>query len=109
MAKYQQWVLYALLANIVINVMAMSTRGADVAVSLGLAVLALAIVVISMFAIFSLAKEVYGIGVGVVCALLMVVPCVSLLTLLVVNGKATSILQQGGIKVGFMGVSPDKI
>jgi hypothetical protein len=108
-AKYQQWVLYTLLANIVINLMAMSTRGGGTAVSLALGGLALVIVVISMFAVFRLANELYNIAVGIVCAVLMIVPCVSLLTLLIVNGKATTFLQQRGIKVGFMGVNPNTI
>jgi hypothetical protein len=37
------------------------------------------------------------------------VQLVSLITLLIVNGKATTFLQQHGIKVGFMGTNPDTI
>lgn len=108
-AKYQQWVLYALLANIVINIMVMSTRGADPAVAVSLGVLALVIVVITMFAVFRLTNELYNVVAAVCCAVLMIVPCISLLTLLIVNGKATTFLQQRGVKVGLMGANPDLI
>ena len=109
-AKYQQWVIYALLVNIVINVVAMVARNQDnLAVSLGVGVAALAIAVFAMVAIFLLAKELYNVGLAVLCAILMIVPCISLITLLVVNGKATAYLQQHGIKVGFMGTNPNQI
>jgi hypothetical protein len=108
-AKYQQWVLYALLANIVINIMVMSTRGADPAVTVALGVLALVIVVITMFAVFRLTNELYNVVAAVCCAALMIVPCISLLTLLIVNGRATTFLQQRGVKVGLMGANPDLI
>ena len=62
-----------------------------------------------MVAVFLLANELYNTGIGVLCAILMIVPCISLITLLVVNGKATSFLQQHGIKVGFMGANPNTI
>jgi hypothetical protein len=62
-----------------------------------------------MVAIYLLANELYNVGIGVLCAILMIVPCISLITLLVVNGKATAYLQQHGIKVGFMGTNPNQI
>jgi hypothetical protein len=108
-AKYQQWVLYALLANIVLNIMAMSTRGVDPAVGLALAALALVVVAITMFAVFRLTNELYNMVAAVCCAILMIVPCVSLLTLLIVNGRATTFLQQRGVKVGLMGANPNLI
>jgi hypothetical protein len=60
-------------------------------------------------AVFLLANEVYNAIVATLCAILMIVPCISLLTLLVVNGKATAYLQQNGIRVGFMGANPNAI
>jgi hypothetical protein len=109
-AKYQQWVLYALLATICINIGSIAVRQAnEPLVNLGVLVVALAIAALSMVAIFLLAKELYNAGIGVLCAILMIVPCISLITLLIVNGKATSFLQQNGIKVGFMGVNPNRI
>ena len=110
-AKYQQWVIYALLANIGANIagMAAGQGQADLVIRMGILAVALAIAVFAMVAIFLLANELYNAGIGVLCAILMIVPCISLITLLVVNGKATGYLQQNGVKVGFMGVNPSII
>jgi hypothetical protein len=110
-ARYQQWVLYALLCNIVANVaiIGAAAGGFQATSNLLSVVIGLPVIVFGMVAIFLLARELYHWAVGVLCALLMVVPCISLLTLLVVNGKATNHLQARGIKVGFMGANPDAI
>lgn len=42
-------------------------------------------------------------GAKIFCMLLMLIPLVSLITLLILNGKATRALQGAGIKVGLMG------
>jgi hypothetical protein len=42
-------------------------------------------------------------GIIVLCTLLMVIPLVSMLTLLILNQKATKILKNAGIRVGLMG------
>jgi len=107
-ASRQQFVLYALLANIVINIGVMAAP-TDQSVRLVLGILAIAIIITAMIAAFLLAKELYNVVVGVICAVLMPMPCISLLTLLVINGKATTFLQQRGVKVGFMGVNPNTI
>jgi len=39
----------------------------------------------------------------------MIVPCISLIVLLVINQKATSYLQQNGVRVGFFGANPNSI
>lgn len=49
--------------------------------------------------VFLLAIQVYKPVLG----LLTLVPCIGLIVLLVVNGKATSILKQNGIHVGLLG------
>lgn len=110
-ARYQQRVLYALLANILANVsvIAAAAGGFQATSNLLSIVVGLPVIIFGMAAIFLLARELYHWAVGVLCAVLMVVPCISLLTLLVVNGKATSYLQARGIKVGFMGANPDTI
>jgi hypothetical protein len=50
-----------------------------------------------------------NIAVGVLCAALRIVPCISLIVLLVVNQNATSFLQRNGVRVGFLGTNPDNI
>jgi len=63
----------------------------------------------AMVAIFLVANELTHVVVAGLCTLLMIVPCISLITLLVVNQMATSYLQQRGVKVGFMGANPNQI
>jgi uncharacterized membrane protein len=107
-ARRQQWVLYALLAQIAVYVAMLALQGASgVAALLGLLFLGLAI--FSMVAVFLLAKELLHIVVAVICTVLMLIPCISLLTLVIVNGRATRLLQQHGVKVGLMGANPDLI
>jgi len=49
-----------------------------------------------------------NIAVTILLAILLLLPLISLITLLFVNGKATNILQSAGLKVGLMGVTkPD--
>ncbi len=115
-AKYQKWVIYALLVNIVMNIalnaVAMSAQqpgAGSLLIFLGVLFVALIIAGITMVAVFMLANEVYSAAGGVLCAILMLIPCVSLITLLVLNSRATTVLQQGGVKVGFMGANPDQI
>lgn len=108
-AKYQQWVIYSILANIGINVASMAARGQDLVVVLAIATVAIVILLFIIASIGLLANELMGIGLAIVCGILMVVPCISLITLLVVNGKATTFLQQHGVKVGFMGANPNSI
>jgi hypothetical protein len=108
-ANRQQFVLYALLANIVINVALIALGDQRGPAKLIVVILAISIVIATMIAAFMLATELYNVIIGVVCALLMPVPCIALLTLLIINGKATNYLQQRGVKVGFMGVNPNTI
>lgn len=53
--------------------------------------------------VFMLSTKVYSTAVGVLLALLTFLPCIGLLVLLIVNGKATNILKQNGHKVGLLG------
>jgi len=52
---------------------------------------------------FLLTIRVYGLGLGILLGLLTIVPCVGLLVLLMVNGKATNVLRQNGYTVGLFG------
>lgn len=108
-AKYQRWVIHALLANITVNVAYLALARVGLPLQLVLLVLWLAVVVFAIVSIFRLAAEVYGTAAAVLCAILMLFPCVSLMALLVVNQKATSYLQQHGVRVGFLGVNPSMI
>ncbi len=50
-----------------------------------------------------LANKMYGTGPAVLVFFLQFVPCVNLITLLVVNNKATNLLRDKGYTVGFLG------
>lgn len=74
---------------------------------LGLGVFLLGIV--GAVFVFLLAMKTYGTALGILLGLLSLVPCIGLIVLLVVNGKATNILKQNGIKVGLMGADVSSI
>lgn len=81
----------------------------NLALTLVLAVAGLAVAGFAILAMYLLADELYSTVVAVICALLMLVPCISLIVMVIVNQKATMFLQSRGVKVGFLGTSPDKI
>lgn len=109
-ARYQRWVIFALLFNIGVNVLSLAVSFAQLPIpSIVILVLALAGGLFAIIAIFQLAKELSGPGLGVFCAILMIMPCISLLVLLIINQKATTFLQNNGVRVGFLGTNPDSI
>jgi hypothetical protein len=59
--------------------------------------------------VFLLAIKVYGTRVGILLGILTLIPLVSLIVLLRVNAKATSVLRQNGIKVGLLGADLSQI
>lgn len=67
--------------------------------NVGLLVVGIAAVVF----VIMLAIKVYGVGLGIVLGLFALFPCIGLIPLLVVNGKATSVLKSNGIHVGIFG------
>lgn len=46
---------------------------------------------------------------GILWVIGMFIPCINLITLLAINSKGKSFLEQRGVKVGFLGPSPDEI
>jgi hypothetical protein len=59
--------------------------------------------------VFLLSIKVYGPALGIRLGILTLIPCLGLLALLRVNAKATTVLQQNGIKVGLLGANPATI
>lgn len=112
-AKYQRWVLLALLANItlsvivLVNVFELAAIPSPVLRIIGY--VRLPICLFMTVAIFLLATQFFHIAVVIVCGLLMWVPFVSLITLLIVNAKATRFLQLYGVKVGLLGADYRKV
>ena len=54
---------------------------------------------------YNLAKQLNSQGLAIFYAILMIVPCISLIMLLVVNQQATGFLKGHGIDVGLMGAN----
>lgn len=105
----------ALLANIIIFVIVMANMlelaTIPPVVMRVLGIVRLPICLFMTAAIVLLAKQFWHIVVVVICGLLVWVPVpgVSLIMLLIVNGKATKYLQQYGIKVGLLGADYKRI
>jgi hypothetical protein len=95
----QRFVLWTLLAAIVVNVLPLVYRPlAPYAWVIWL------VVPLQLYAIIRLANALQLSMAGVVvCALLMFLPVINLITLVVLNGKATAVLRRANIPVGFMG------
>lgn len=108
-AQKQRMVIFALLAYILVYVLAIAVAQHSPLAGVIVLVIALGVAIFALVSIVALALEIASLPVAIVCAILMFVPCVSLIVLLVINQKATSYLQQHGIKVGFLGVDPKSI
>jgi hypothetical protein len=115
-AKYQRGVLFCLLFQILIwagSVVLSLGIGApepdaEAMPAIGQLLMSLALVVVSLTGVvfvFLLAINVYSTGVGVLLGILSFIPCIGLLVLLSVNGKATSVLRDNDIHVGFLGAN----
>lgn len=108
-ATYQRYVIVAVTANTVVNLLSWFTPTTLPLWIWIIGLMALAAVAFAIPAIYLLASILINRVVGVLCAVLMVVPCLSVIVLLVVNQKATGYLQQHGVRVGFLGVNPRSI
>ncbi len=100
MAQYQKGILVCILAYLMA---VLSQFALPVEVRLFLALGVVAVGIAGMIFVFLLAARVYGIGLGILLDILALIPCIGLIVLLVVNGRATAILRQNGIKVGLLG------
>lgn len=67
----------------------------------GLAILA--VIVTGAACVVLLALKVYGALQGILMGVIALVPCFGLLPLLLINAKATQVLRQNGVHVGFFG------
>lgn len=99
-AKYQKGILVCILVYIV-AVAGQFALPPQLRPLLGLGVLAVGLIA-AVFTIL-LAMKTHGTLLGIILGLLCIVPILGLLILLVVNQKATNVLQRNGIKVGLLG------
>ncbi len=104
-AKYQTLVIYGILFLIILT--PLSWVPGIVGTLATLLYLVNIIYYVTAFCLLRTAQK-GNVAVTVLLAILLLLPLVSLITLLFVNGKATNILHSAGLKVGLMGVSkPD--
>ena len=68
-------------------------------------IITFATAVVATVFVFLLAIKLYRTAVGIVLGILTLIPLIGLIILLIVNGKATSVLKKNGISVGLMGAS----
>jgi len=107
-AVAQRQVMYCVLGQIGIGVLNV-TIGAAKMPALGIVVLLLALGLL-VYMIVSVLKLAKALDLSqALYAVLMIIPCVSLLVLLSLSGKATERLKQAGIKVGLLGADPNSI
>lgn len=99
----QKWLLYALLLSLLaqVPIFLLTRPGAFPPAGLALT-LVIAVIQIAALCKLGVALKMHIASI-IFCSLLMLVPCVSLITLMVINDKATKKLQAAGIKVGLMG------
>ncbi len=68
-----------------------------------LAIPGLGVSVAATVFVFLLATKVYSTGIGVLLGILTLIPCIGLIVLLIINGKATAVLKRNGVAVGLLG------
>lgn len=104
-ASRQKGLIYCILGYIV-GIMLLMMPAADSMAALlkvmaGFTILA-AVITAAVFA-FMLAIALYGTGPGVAMGIFTLIPYIGIIFLLRVNAKATKVLRQHGVRVGFMG------
>jgi hypothetical protein len=109
-SKGQKAVIVAFLINLVAFALVEVLPNLDVSQSMGTWIvigswaLRLVAVVLGLYGIFKIANELeWSALVKVVIFVSLLIPVINLITLLVVNGKATAFLKKAGYKVGLAG------
>jgi hypothetical protein len=105
-AGKQRAVILCILANLLV---VLSQFMAPPAARPLIALLFLGVGITATVFVFMFALTIYSTAVGIVLGILTIIPYVGLLPLLIVNGKATKILRQHGIKVGLLGAKMNQL
>jgi hypothetical protein len=79
-AKYQRWVLLAILAQVILNILFISgVLGEDNLLERLLAALSFIIAIFSVYSIYMLARELFSTGIAIACAVLTIAPVAGLI------------------------------
>ena len=107
-AKYQKGILVCILIHLIAFICQFAMP-AELRFIIVLVVVVAVVGLVSTVFTFLLAIRVYSTGVGVLLGILTFIPLIGFIVLLIVNGKATRILKQNGIKVGLLGANLSQI
>ena len=99
-AARQKAVIYCILANIALAVIGF---GVPPQLKVFMLLPYLALVVVEAICFYRLASKFFHPVMAVLMMIVLVIPLIGLLVLLTVNGRATKLLQQNGVKVGLLG------
>ncbi|HEY1922303.1 MAG TPA: hypothetical protein VGG44_06020 [Tepidisphaeraceae bacterium] len=105
-AGKQRAIILCILANLIAIV---SQFMLPPAVRVIVALLILGIGITATVFVFMLAMTIYSTAAGIALGILAIIPYIGLLPMLIVNGKATRILRQHGIKVGLLGAKMNQL
>ncbi len=109
-ARFQRIVLLCILMQILAVAPRMALQDQMpplIALVLGLATLV--IVVVGAVFVFRLGILLYGTVAGIAAGVVSLMPCVGLIALFIVNGKATKVLRKNHIHVGFLGANMSQL
>ncbi|VTR91166.1 Uncharacterized protein OS=Fimbriimonas ginsengisoli Gsoil 348 GN=OP10G_3938 PE=4 SV=1 [Gemmata massiliana] len=106
-AGHQKAILLCILVNICLTIAQFTVP--DDNLRLILALVSIPIAIAATVFVFLLSTKIYSSGVGVLLGILTLIPCIGLIVLLVINGKATSLLKSRGIHVGLLGARTSDI
>jgi hypothetical protein len=99
-ASRQRAIIVCVVLYLVVLVLRLAVP-ADSQIYVNVAVIVLGIV--ALVFVFDLAKLLYGTDTGAMFGIATVIPVIGLLSLLIVNQKATKVLNSHGIRVGIFG------
>jgi hypothetical protein len=114
-ASAQKLVLWTLLTSILIGVASQAIsiglqqqqldRQAMLVVGLAIMAVGFGLIVIQIIAVVRLCLALHEGWATIIYVILQFVPCLSLIMLLFLNGRATAFLKNNGVRVGLMGAS----
>jgi hypothetical protein len=108
-ARWQRKLLWLVLAIIVLNVLFLLPMNSPAWVPAGILILSLVVQISAIVCVLQVQAAMgVNIGMRMFTAVLMFLPCVSLLVLLSVDVRASGLLKKAGLKVGLLGVDPDE-
>ncbi len=99
---YQRVLIFCILGNLCIY---LGTFALPEGKRLWILVVAVPLLITAATFTYLLGAKVFNVGLGIMFTILIFVPCIGLIMLAVLNGKATSVLKKNGVPVGFFGAS----